>query len=66
MLRSLVSWIVFIVVMTVMVISATVFVTFLYFPFVALKALYLAASGRIHEATGPKPGAPKTGAGASN
>lgn len=54
MLSRILSYLVFIVVMTVIAAFSLVFVVVIYWPFVALKALWLTANGRIHEAVGPK------------
>jgi hypothetical protein len=40
--------------MTVMTVASFVFVLLVYLPFVALKAVWLAVSGRLHETTGQR------------
>lgn len=54
MLKSLLSHLVFWPFMLCMIAGSAVVVIFGYFPYVALKALWLKATGRIEEVTGPK------------
>ena len=56
MLSRLLSYLIFWLMMIIMTVSSTVFVIFVFFPFVVLKAIWLAVSGRMGEATGPKGG----------
>ena len=52
MLKSLLSHLVFWPFMLCMIAGSTLVVVFGYFPFVALKALWLKATGRLDQVTG--------------
>ena len=56
MLARILSHLVFWTFMAAMSVASLVFVVVVYLPFVALKAVWLAVSGRLHETTGrPSP-----------
>jgi len=55
MAARIASTLIFWIVMTVLIAGALIVVPLLYLPFVALKALWLAVTGRLAEATGGAP-----------